>query len=359
MKHNAPLGLPSLLESRITRKRQLVTGKVAVGGLPPKVFLWGLAVLIIGGVLYFWNAQAELEEQRRKLLTKQRATAQLLAPKLIPMRDAIESGVVELSKEAKPSVAPGVDWEKLFGSPGIYMRARLADAGDLEKLREVGGQSLRDGFSACLMRDLTAKLPVAGKECKQSNDCESGELCNEYEHCQRPSSPFNMRMLYRALHILSEKWENEVREAGTDYALIAYDRGLDSVTKVDLPVAIDVYQRAKYAIVVLDEDPPGGLPEPLADTSESESERVQRVPHFARIGVWELPSGRRLARVKAEAAGALRDVGTSKPLGGAQSQAARSRQANSCALALDFQSQVLPPEGGAASGGPGAQEQAQ
>jgi hypothetical protein len=342
MKQKAPLGLPSLHESRLNRKRQLVTGKAAVGGLPPKVFLWGLAVLIVGGIAYFWNAQAELEEQRRKLLTKQRATAQLLAPKLIPMRDAIEGGVVELSKNAKSSIAAEVDWEKLFTSPGIYMRARLADAADLDKLREIGGQSLRDGFSACLIRDLTAKLPVAGKACKQSNDCETGELCNEYEHCQRPSSPFNMRMLYRALHVLSDKWEGEVRAAGTDYALIAYDRGLDSVTKIDLPVAIDVYQRAKYAIVVLDEDPPGGLPEPIAGVSESESDRVQRVPHFARVGVWELPSGRLLARVRAEAAGSLRDVGTVKPPGGEESHAARSRQANSCALALDFQSQLAP-----------------
>src|SRR5690606_5286820 len=122
MKQKAPIGLPSLHESRLNRKRQLVTGKTAVGGLPPKVFLWGLAFLIVGGVVYFWNSQVELEEQRRKLLTKQRATAQLLAPKLIPMRDAIEEGVVELSRNAQPVIEPSTDWEKLFTSPGIYLR---------------------------------------------------------------------------------------------------------------------------------------------------------------------------------------------------------------------------------------------
>lgn len=343
MKPTAPPGLPSLHESRLNRKRQLVTGKVAVGGLPPKVFLWGLTVLVVGGFLYFWQSQSELDEQRRSVMNKQRATAKILAPKLLPMRDTIEAGVKELAREGKEKVAADVDWDKLLASPGVYLRARLEDAKDVETLRKVSSDALRDGFTACLIRDPGAPLPTAGKECRESNECEAGEFCNEYKACQRPSSPFNMRMLYRALHVLSDQWVSEVREAGTEYAITAYDRSLDSTTKIDLPIAIEVYQRSKYAIVVLDEDPKGGLPKAL-ETNEFESAalRVQRVAHDARIGVWELPSGKLLARVRARADGELRDVGTRRSPGGVDSEAARARQANNCALALDFQSQLSP-----------------
>jgi hypothetical protein len=316
---------------------------VNVGSLPPKVILWGLFVLVVGGFLYFWNAQSELEEQRRAVMTKQRATAKILAPKLIPMRDTIEKGVQELAAPGKERVSAGVDWAKIVTSPGVYMRARLEDAKDLETLRKVSSESLRDGFTACLIRDPSAKLPTSGKECRESSQCEPGQFCNEYKACQRPSSPFNMRMLYRALHVLSDQWVNELREAGTEYAITAYDRSLDSTTKIDLPIAIEVYQRSKYAIVVLDEDPKGGLPQPLSTNEfESAAERVQRVAHQARIGVWELPSGKLLARVRAQADGELRDVGTRRAPAGVESEAVRARQANNCALALDFQSQLAP-----------------
>lgn len=343
MKFTGPPGLPSLRESRLNRKRQLVTGRVNVGGLPPKVFLWGLFVLVVGGFLYFWDAQAELDEQRRAVMTKQRATAKILAPKLIPMRDAIEQGVKELASEGKERVSRDLDWDKILMSPSVYMRARLADAQDLETLREVGSEALRDGFTACLIRDPNAKPATSGKECRESAECEAGEFCNEYKACQRPSSPFNMRMLYRALHVLSDKWVNEVREAGTEYAITAYDRSLDSTTKIDLPIAIEVYQRSKYAIVVLDEDPKGGLPEPLSTNEfEPAAQRVQRVAHHARVGIWELPSGKLLARARARADGELREVGTRRAPSGLESEAVRARQANNCALALDFRSQLSP-----------------
>lgn len=344
MKKRASPGLESLHESRLKRKRQLVTGRTAPGGLPPKVFLWGLFVLVVGGFIFFWRAQAELDEQRRSILTKQRATAKLLGPKLIPMRDQIEAGVKVLLERGKDTVDPSVDWDQLFSSPGLYMRARVEDAKSPESLRKAAQTSLRDGFSACLMRDPTATLPTSGQTCRESQECKSGEFCNEYKICQRPSSPFNMRMLYRGLLVLSEEWVDEVRDAGTEIKLTAYDRSLDSVTQVDLPIAIDVYQRAKFALIVLDEDPSGGIPEAIPGAEESITERVQRVPHEARIGIFRLPSGQLLARVTETAEGGLRDVGTKKPPGGEASAAARSRQANSCALALSFRDTVMTAE---------------
>lgn len=337
-------GLPSLNEQAKVRHRQITTGRVAVGGLPPKVFLWGMFALIVGGFLYFRSAQSELEEQRRGVMTKQRATAKLLAPKLIPLRDRVEAGAFALAKDGDDFIDTTVDWRQLLSSPSVYLRIRLKDAQSAEALREAATSSLRDGFTSCLMVDAKAQSPVTGKSCKNSDECESGELCNQFEHCQRPSSPFNMRMLYRALSVLSEKWVGEVRDATSEYALTAYDRGLDSITRVDIPMAIDIYQKARYSIAVLDEDPKSGLPAEIPNAFESEPERVQRSAHFARVGVWDLKSGKLLARVRGEAAGELRDVGSRAASGGPESSAARARQANSCALALEFKAKVLPDE---------------
>ncbi len=335
-------GLPSLNEQARVRYRQITTGRVAVGGLPPKVFLWGMFVLIVGGFVYFWHAQSVLEEQRRGVMTKQRSTAKLLAPKLIPLRDRVEAGAFALAKDGKDFVDESVDWSRVLASPSVYLRIRQKDASSAEALREAATSSLRDGFTSCLMVDAKAQSPVTGASCKNSDECQSGELCNQFEHCQRPSSPFNMRMLYRALSVLSEKWVSEVRDATSEYALTAYDRGLDSITQVDIPMAIEIYQKARYSFTVLDEDPPGGLPTEIPKAFESESERVQRSAHFARVGVWDIKTGKLLARVRAEASGQLRDVGTRAASGGPESAAARARQANSCALALAFRSKVLP-----------------
>src|SRR5690606_9608955 len=109
-----------------------------------------------------------------------------------------------------------------------------------------------------------------------------------------------------------------------------------------IPMAIDIYQKARYSIAVLDEDPKGGLPPEIPNAFESESERVQRSAHFARVGVWDIKSGKLLARVRAEAAGELRDVGTRSSSATPESAAARARQANSCGLALAFKAKVLP-----------------
>jgi len=338
-------GLPSLNTSRRTRHRQVVTGRAVVGGIPPRLFGLGLLVLVVGGFLYFRHAEQQLIEQRGRIMAKQRAIAAELGPRLIPLRDQVEKAARELAAgERVPAViAPGVDFGGLFGMPGLYLRARAQDATNVESLRKAAQESLRDGFTACLLRDERASAPSRGVACRESQACQPGELCNEYGVCARPSSPFNTRLLYRALAVLSEHWTAEVEEATTDLALLAYERSLDSVTQVDIPVAIDVYQRSKYVVIVLDEQPDGALlPSPNRDAPETELERILRSPHQARVGIWSLPEGKLLAKLRAPANGTLRDVGL-RTLTSQSSEAARTRQANSCGLALEVRAQLTPP----------------
>lgn len=352
-------GLPSLNASRHTRHRQVVTGRAVVGGIPPKLFGFGLLILIVGGFLYFRQAEKELAEQRARIMAKQRAIAAELGPRLIPLRDRVEAATRELATGTPQNfVRPGIDFQQLFGSPGLYFRALSRDASSLEALRKAAQESLRDGFTACILRDERAPSQSVGKACRESHECETGELCTEFSVCARPASPFNMRLLYRALGVLSESWTAEVEAARTDLALLAYERGLDSVTEVDIPVAIDVYQRSKYVVIVLDEEPEGGLPAKVAaDQPETDLERVLRAPHQARVGIWSLPEGELLARVRAPANGLLRDVGQ-RTVVSAGAEAARARQANSCGLALEVRALLFgadeegsdPKSAGAATG---------
>lgn len=339
-------GLPSLKESAIDRRRQVVTGRAKVGGgIPPRLFLWGLAVLVLGGVAYIWQAQRELEAQRGKLLVKQRTTKSLLAPKLLPLRDQVEGYAQSLARDASlkstiDQIDASVNWQQVLGAPGVYLRLRKEEALSTEAIRKAAAGSLRDGFTSCAFSDRRAKVPTLGQECLQSTECERGEYCNEYSRCQRPSSPFNMRMLYRALSVLSEEWETEVRGTNSDTKLEVLDGTLESITQVDIPIAIEIRQRARYATVVIDEDPPDGMPPAKGDEFESPAERVQRVAHQAWVGVWDLQADSLLAQVKTHAYGELRSAGTRPARGGPASEAARARQANSCAIALEFKEKV-------------------
>jgi hypothetical protein len=105
------------------------------------------------------------------------------------------------------------------------------------------------------------------------------------------------------------------------------------VTKHDVPIAVKLLSRSRYFTLVLDEDPPGGLPEELPDAGETASERVQRAAHFGRVGIWDLQDGHSLLRLRSEAGGEFVPVGR-HALSDPQVNAAQQRQVNSCALAL-------------------------
>lgn len=358
MVENRRPGLPSLNEARAERRRQLATGRARIGGLPPQLFLWGGLVLVTFFVGYYRMAQSDLEKARNALMAKQRAVAQSLGPKLLPVRDTVESSAQELAKAPYPGdlVAPGLDVEKLTETPALYLRVRMEDAADPARLRKAATASLRDGFTSCLFRDLRASAPAEGAKCRESNQCAPGEICTEFNVCQRPAQPFNVRLLYRALHVLSSQWTDEVHQARSELAISAYDGGLDSVTRVDIPVAIEVFQRAKVFALVLDEPSSEELPEVLPEAEETEQERLQRSRHFTRVGLWDLATGEPLLRLRTEAAGELRDVAGRSTKLGVSVQAARQRQANSCALAMEVKRRVetasagtagTPPEGAA------------
>lgn len=319
----------------------LVSGKARIYGGSPQFWLWTALALATFGIVYWKYALGQLESQKSAVMAKQRAVMQTLGPKIIPFRDRVEAWVMQLAEANLPNtVAPGASLETISTSPGVYLRLRLANAKEPATLRAAAASSLRDGFTSCLF---VRHEETNGKYCKSPADCSGGLVCNDWSVCARPSQPYNLRLLYRTLRILSPEWTDELHRASTDLAVRAFELELDAVTKNDVPVAVELLSRARYFTAVLDEDPPSGLPDPLLNDKgkpdESPEERIQRTAHPARVGVWDVREGKLVLRLRAEAGGDFVPVGNGAAVSPV-TLAAEQRQVNSCALALDVKEAI-------------------
>lgn len=334
-------GLPSLNEAREQRRRLLVSGKARIYGGSPQFWLWTALLLAAFTVIYWKYALGQLESQKSAVMAKQRAVMQALGPKIVPFRDRVESWVLELAGDALPNtVAEGATIDAMASGPGVYLRLRLSNAKDIPSLRRAAARSLRDGFTSCLF---VRREDTDGPPCKSPSDCHSGLLCNDRNVCGRPSQPYNLRLAYRTLRILSSEWTDDLHQATTDLSVRAFELDLDAVTKNDVPVAAELLARARYFTVVLDEEPVTGLPSAMeharGEREESEEERIQRAPHLARVGIWDVRTGQLLLRLRAEAAGEFVPVGTGR-VDSPKTLAAEQRQVNGCALALEVKEAI-------------------
>lgn len=321
----------------------MVGGKVRVRAMPPQFWLWALLAIGVFSVVYWKFAQGKLESQKSGVMAKQRAMAQTVGAKLLPLRDRIEAYAQSLASGTTfaDEVADGVRYEDLASTPSIYLRLRQSSAGSPKDIRAAAVRSLHDGFTSCFFVHARRSDPTTGTACKSPADCLKGELCNEYDHCAPPPEPFNMRLAYRSLRVLSSEWTDELHQAESELAVVAYDRDLDRVTEEDVPVAAKILARAKQFVLLLDEDPPGGLPPSNvngdAGAWESDEERVQRVAHFVRLGVWDLEKDKVLLRLRRKADGRIVPAGK-QPVTRVESINAQQRQAVSCMFALEVKS---------------------
>ena len=334
-------GLPSLNQARAERRRALVYGKVALRAMPPHFWLWVVVGMAAFGVIYWRVTEGRLESRKSAVMAKQRAIAVALGPKIQPFRDQVEGWVRELSADGPSDfVALGDELKDLREAVSVYLRLRRENTKTSKQIRKSAQASLHDGFTSCLFVSPTG-LPTQGNACHLTSECLPGQLCNEWNVCAPPPRPYNMRLAYRALRVLSSEWTDELHAADTDLGVNAYDRDLDSVAKHDVPVAAEIMNKARFVTLVIDEDPVSGLPSEPANAGESAEERLQRLPHFARVGIWDIATKRPLLRLRAQAAADFVAMG-----GHAQTSpetaAAQARQANSCALALAVRSRIEP-----------------
>jgi len=334
-------GLPSLNEARAERRRAFALGKVRLRAMPPHFWLWTALGMAVFGVIYWRISAGQLDSQKSAVMAKQRAISKTLGPRIIPFADRIEQWSSELAGPWRgDEVSKEITWDSVAHKPGVYLRLRLDDAGDKKNIQRAAVESLHDGFTSCFYVSDAESVATEGPKCQRNADCAPGLLCNDWEVCTRPPRPYNMRLAYRALRVLTNDWTQHLYSASNDIEVRAEERDLEQVTRVDVPVAIELLQQAKYATIVLDESPApavmqanGSLP------GEGAEARIQRLPHMARVGIWDLSSGQARVRWRGSAEGRL--VAAGKPVQlGPETAASASRQANSCMLAWDLKERL-------------------
>lgn len=341
---NRRRGLAALEQSKDERRRALTAGRVRLRGGAPQFWLWTIVIFVAFGVVYWNVAQRQLQTARSEVMARQRAIKQELEPRLLPLRDKLEAWVVEL---AGPWQGDHVDsslaLERLSRSNGIYLRLLEQNAHAAEDIRKGMEVSLHDGFTSCLFQREERYKQNEGKQCHSIAQCDSGEICNDWNLCAPPSQPFNLRMMYRGLRVLSPTWSDELHQASDDYQVRVFSRDLDKAFKDDVPIAIEMITRAKYFTVVLDEAPKNGLPASRAQQADAGLERdelrVQLLQHPVRVGIWDLTSGKSVFRMRVDSGAEIMPIGrshNSEP----RVMAAQQRQANNCGIALDVKARI-------------------
>jgi hypothetical protein len=320
-------GLPSLEEARRSRGRMRWP--------PAKFWAWSGLVLSVVLILQWKQSQGEVESARQALMAKQRAVAKELGPRWLPLREKIEGWTVGLATGAATDVVDrdAVKAWDFREKPGIYLRMSAADAKDAASLQKASKESLRDGFTACLLRVPNVN-PLVGADCRRTRDCPRGEMCNELDHCGLPSQPYNLRVAYRTLRVLSDDWVRDVQDATNDIRLRLMAASFDDASADDLPVAVDLLTRAQYFLLVLDESSPDA---PAARPDAGVGADGTAATHPARVGIWRLSDGKPILRIRREANGQL--MGSTPPPDSDVADA-RQRQANSCALALEVRGAI-------------------
>jgi hypothetical protein len=326
-------GLPAVEQARELRERG---GRMP----PPKFWAWAGLIIAVSAIIYWKMAQGRVESDKSALLARQRAVMAELGPRWFPLRDRVERWTVELAKDPGTEV---VDKDLLKAwdfrdKPGIYLRLDVDQATSPEAIRKAANDSLRDGFTACLVR-ADNKNQLSGKECKRTRDCAVGEICNELDRCAPPAQPYNLRVAYRSMRVLSEEWVREAQDASGDLTVRALQAFFEDTVHDDIPVAVDLLSRGQYFMLVLDES----VPDLQVPDGGTRSDALRAVPHPSRIGIWRLSDNKLVLRIRRSPEAVLEAAGMPTE---ERVIAAQRRQAQSCALAMAVRQAMGDPDVG-------------
>lgn len=329
---DAPRGLPAIQGARDARKKRKWP--------PGKVAFWFLLFVSVATVFYWYRRSANTEKDRQKLMADQRAVDGTVGKSWYPMRDSIEKLTMSAASLPTDDVA---DTKELETFPfrkksGIFLRLRVDQAESAESIRKSSERSLHDGFTSCLMDTSgTADAMLAGAECKTARECGEGQICNELDHCSRPTQPFNLKTAYHSMRLLTPDWVREVQD-GDDLRLRALRTTFDDAIKTDIPIAMELVTSAKFFLLVLDERPAPPKTEPAdAGVSEEDKELVAGKHYPSRVFVWRLEDEKLLLHIRRDETG---DMLGAVPLADPKQQAAFLRQATGCKLANEVRAKL-------------------
>jgi hypothetical protein len=273
---------------------------------------------VLGSVLlYGFVSSRQLQEQKSALLAKQRAAVQEIGGRWYPLRDKLEDYVLRSAGKYEGDVVDpeALDWD-FRSQPGIYLRLRLQEATTVEALRRTSKESLRDGFTGCLLR--------------HGSPAATGEVTDAGPYGDQP---WNLRQAYGAARILSNEWVEGVKDAENELRLRVFAQQYDKAVAQEIPLAADIVTRAKFFLLILDEDPADATDATnLTDGGAVTEESLQLVAHPSRVHLLHLKTGKELVRLRrtGQASYVFAGEGT---VADEETRSAMQRQVNNCSLA--------------------------
>jgi hypothetical protein len=300
-------GLPAIARAREDRRSGRTRWTTQAG-------LLAAGVVIAGLVAHKLVSQRELHSGQQALLAKQRAVAATLGVEWYPMRDRLEGEVLAAATGFTGDLVDAVARRGDFRTqPGLYLRMRVADATNPTSIRRVAAEAKKDAFAACLLRE--------PNERGARGELDGGAFAEQ---------PWNLGQAYAATRVLTDDWVQAVKDADDDLRLRVFTQQYDKAVREEVPLAIDVVRRARFFLLVLDEDVPEAAP--FADGGVLTEAALQLVPHPARVHLFDLASGREILRLLRS--GDARVVSAGERLvTDSETRDAMQRQANNCALA--------------------------
>jgi hypothetical protein len=308
-------GLKSLSGARDGRARGKFTRPT------PNLLLFAIGGVSISLLIYWFISSRELAQQKTALLAQQRAAKATVGAEWYPMRDKLEKLALEAAGPYPGDlVEPEAKSWDFRGLPGIYLRMRVDNAKDVGSIRRAASESLRDGFTGCLLRTQNAAL-----------------LRGERDASAFADNPWNLRQAYVATRVLGEEWESEVHAAGDDLRLRVFSQQYDKAKREEIPLVIDIVKRASFFLLVLDEDVPEAAA--LGDGGVITSDVWQQVAHPARVFVYNTKESKLLVRLRRTGSA---DVINTGAIPSEETRLAMQRQVNNCSLAQQVWSELRP-----------------
>ncbi len=305
-------GLAAIERAREDRSRGRVRWTTHAG-------LFAAAAVIGSFIVHSVVSSRDLAQGKQALLAKERAVEATLGKKWDPLRNKLEEDVLGAAKDyAGDMVTSEARRHEFRSQPGLYLRMRVADAKDTASIRAAAAESRKDGFAACLLREPNERTARG----------EAGAFAEQ---------PWNLGRAYKATRILTDKWAQAVKDADDELTLRVYSDDYETAVRDEIPVAIDVVSRARFFLLVLDEDVPEAAA--FTDGGGMTEEALQLVGHPARVHLFALPEGKEILRLRRSGEWSVISAGE-RVVTDPETRDAMQRQANNCALASRVEAEL-------------------
>ncbi len=271
-------------------------------------------------VVYHYVSDYQLDSEKRDLLSQQRAMKTTIGAEWFPLRDEIESYVLDAAKSYKGDFVDSEAGRWDFRSaPGIYLRMRVANAKDAASLHNAAAESQRDGFIGCFLRE------------------PSRAATGERDAGAFPEQPWNLGRAYVATRVLTDEWAEQVKAADDKMQVRVVEEQYEKASTVDMRTAAEVVKQARFFLLVLDED--SAEAREAADGGAIDDAALQLVPHWSRVYVLDLRTKSELLRLRREGNASFvfaGEHGVTDP----ETRDAMQRQVNNCSLAAQVRAEI-------------------